>query len=613
MSNYGFTITEIFATGPGIVPAFVELKPGLNVISGASDTGKTYLFQALNYLLGGSRPPKAVPEAAPYTTLGLSLKDRAGNEYTLERPAKGGGANLYTGSGANINRENVKCLLAQSTVGRDDTISAFYLKLTGLYGKKVRKNARGETRELSFRDLAHLNTIDEVKIYTEESPILSGQYTQKTVEQSVIKLLLTGDDDSDLTALPSRPIQRAGREASLNLVSELIGQCEAELRQISNDHITLILSENHVRSRLEQITQEVKLRRDTLSEAQQKREEAHRRVISTESRKMLLSEVISRFDLLKVRYQSDIERHSAVAEAGDIFELLPLRECPFCHADAQHQRHEDHQEVQNLGAASRKEAKKLRVLLNDLESTTIGVRDDLTSLTLEGSLAHNALNELDAHVEETLKPLVQSSQDEWIELTNQLTKIERAHWLSDHIKALSDRREKIGEVTPVSQLSLPPGVDDALQVLCAEIEHTLKSWRFPFSGRVVFDPAAQDFAVTFRLRNTFGKGIRALIYSAFCISLLRFCNEHSLPHPGFVAIDSPLVAYREPDTSEEENIGTEVKMLFFENLSSDEPDEQVIIFENEDPPAPAALNINHVHFSGTPGAGRHGFFPIATS
>jgi hypothetical protein len=54
----------------------------------------------------------------------------------------------------------------------------------------------GRKRPLSFRDLVRYCLVDETAIQSETSTAESGQVISPTVEQSVFKLLLTGQDDS---------------------------------------------------------------------------------------------------------------------------------------------------------------------------------------------------------------------------------------------------------------------------------------------------------------------------------------------------------------------------------------------------------------------------------
>ena len=45
----------------------VRFNRGLNVVVGASNTGKTYIAQCVDFMLGGSRSPKEIPEVVLMT------------------------------------------------------------------------------------------------------------------------------------------------------------------------------------------------------------------------------------------------------------------------------------------------------------------------------------------------------------------------------------------------------------------------------------------------------------------------------------------------------------------------------------------------------------------
>ena len=47
---------------PHKAPASLEFQSGLNVICGASDTGKSFIVEAIDFLLGAKDPPRHIPE-----------------------------------------------------------------------------------------------------------------------------------------------------------------------------------------------------------------------------------------------------------------------------------------------------------------------------------------------------------------------------------------------------------------------------------------------------------------------------------------------------------------------------------------------------------------------
>src|ERR1700722_13565519 len=88
-------LTHLTMVGSDVEKATVEFSPGLTLIYGASDTGKSYIAQAVDFMLGGKKLKQNVPEAEGYThvLLGMVLPD--GRQLTLTRSVGGGRYNAY--------------------------------------------------------------------------------------------------------------------------------------------------------------------------------------------------------------------------------------------------------------------------------------------------------------------------------------------------------------------------------------------------------------------------------------------------------------------------------------------------------------------------------------
>ena len=92
----GFIIKRLILKGESLQPAEIQLEPGVNIITGPTNTGKSYIFECINYMLGSSQKARDIKEARSYTNIFLELKinDRE-VYYTLESDFKGGDFKLY--------------------------------------------------------------------------------------------------------------------------------------------------------------------------------------------------------------------------------------------------------------------------------------------------------------------------------------------------------------------------------------------------------------------------------------------------------------------------------------------------------------------------------------
>ena len=138
----------------------------------------------------------------------------------------------------------------------------------------------------------------------------------------------------------------------------------------------------------------------------------------------------------------------------------------------------------------------------------------------------------------------------------------------------------------------------------------LQEWHFPNANRVFFDESKRDVQIAGKDRGSTGKGLRAITHAAVKIGLMEFCRERNLPHPGFVVLASPLLAYLKPEGDEDDLRGTDLKEMFYRYLLGLRKDNQVIIIENEHPPGFVSGEGNVIVFTKNPHQGRYGFFPL---
>ncbi len=226
----GFLLRYIGYFGPEKLPAALSLKPGLNVICGASETGKSFIVESIDFMLGQENPVRDIPERDGYDRIRLALESAGWPPLTLDRSVEGGDFRAYEellseGSA----KSEARTLRWKHSAARQDTVSYALLVRTGLISKMLRKNAAGDTRSLSFRDLARLCVVTESEIQGRGSPLLSGQYTTATAEYAAFKLLITGTDDSALVSVREVSGRREQDTGKIELLNEMIDDLLANL------------------------------------------------------------------------------------------------------------------------------------------------------------------------------------------------------------------------------------------------------------------------------------------------------------------------------------------------------------------------------------------------
>jgi hypothetical protein len=202
MNPLGIRIRHLAFLGPNREAASVAFGPGLNVVYGASDTGKSFIVEAIDFMLGGKPPLRDIPERIGYDRILLGIETSDGQTFTVMRSADGGRFRLYPGLYLEMPGDEVEGTeLADAHSDRSTSnLSTFLLEKCGLSGKRVRKNKRGETNSLSFRNIARLLIVTETEITGQRSPLSDGNPTADTPNFATFKLMLTGVDDSALVS-----------------------------------------------------------------------------------------------------------------------------------------------------------------------------------------------------------------------------------------------------------------------------------------------------------------------------------------------------------------------------------------------------------------------------
>jgi hypothetical protein len=223
MTTLGLRLRHLTFVGLGKRPATIPFGPGMNVIFGDSEMGKSFIGEAIDFMLGGKGPLSDIPERVGYDRVLLGLETLDGQKVTLVRSAEGGAFRAFEGLHVDTIPETGAVELAdQHNERREDNLSTFLLSKIGLAHRRVRRNKRGDTQNLTLRSLARLLIVNEEEIIQKRSPLSDGNYAADPANTAIFKLLLTGADDSALVSAASRSPEEQSRGAQLDLLEQLI-------------------------------------------------------------------------------------------------------------------------------------------------------------------------------------------------------------------------------------------------------------------------------------------------------------------------------------------------------------------------------------------------------
>lgn len=613
----GFQIRALSFHGDGKEPAVLTFGSGLNVIHGASNTGKSFVVETIDFMLGGKGPLTDIPERVGYDRVLLCIENvTTKNTFTLQRSHEGGAFLMYEGHYAESLPDGDGVVLSDTHSDKNlENLSAWVLEKLGMAGARIRKNKNNETVNLSFRHLARLAIINEEEIIQKRSPLADGNYTADTANFSAFKYLLTGTDDSALVSLRSSTPEETSRDAQIDLLDDLIKKYQRQVRDVAGKPADLEEQDEKLSNALEVKARQLSLAEGTFKELSAKRRTFYKRIEDVDNRLTEISTLLERFELLEVHYKSDLERLRGIEEAGSLFSALAQSSCPICGSAPTDQHVEEGCEgdVERVVIAAAAEIAKIENRKSELASTITTLQKEEATLQRRLPGVRVQLQKVSDEIHEIVSPDLKRQRASYAELSDKRVNVKEAISLYEAMADFETRKEKlVAEDTRVSSTSnigtdLPTSVVDDF---AATVEQTLTEWHFPNSDRVYFDMKIKDLVIGGKNRTSFGKGLRAITQAAFSISLLRYCKKHDGKHPGFVTLDSPLLSYKAPDDLEDDLSSSGLKERFYHDLQTSDDDRQYIIIENVPPTPDVASSSQTIEFTGSSSVGRFGLFPI---
>ncbi|MGJ8526015.1 hypothetical protein LMG33818_001763 [Halomonadaceae bacterium LMG 33818] len=614
----GIRLRHLIFTSPGIEPAELRFGKGLNILYGASNTGKSFASKAILFMLGASKHLPGIDEIASYESvwLGLSLSDN--RDVTLYRAANGGQFKLYEGLHKKHVAKKGEILREKHDSKRTDTISHLLLDAMGVSGKSIVRDGNCKKSTLSIHLLSPYIVVSEQDIIAEKSPVFtSGSSSERIFEQNLFKLLLTGIDDAAAVTVPKPSERKVAKAAKIELVDELIAQIDAELGENPPDEKEteeqlgrLDRRANDLASRLE----DTQAKLDALTGSRRKTMGRHRELLERAGE---LEITIERFSKLQAVYNSDLQRLQSIEEGGFVLIAMTDMDCPVCGAPSDaHKHNHAAEEIAMAHKAAAAEARKIEREQRELTQTIVSLKAEAKGLRRTIDLEKNEIDRLDREIEEA-RPHEISLRESYEVYASKRSDIINILDLYKRRFNLSTRRSEIdAEPTRRSKGDIPSVGPDSTTIFRfgETVKFVLSEWHFPDADKVQFDVEAMDITIAGKLRSANGKGVRAILHAAFNVAIVVFCIENNLPYPGFLILDTPLLTYREPMTSRYGELSDDEKLLkqtgvaehFYKHLDSLKDKVQFIVIENSDPPT-AIRDIAHIEtFTRLDSNGRYG-------
>lgn len=608
MSKAGFYLKRLLLKGENKLDAEITFTKGLNVISGSSDSGKSYIYECIDYMLGGSTSPKDIDEAKGYNDLFLEIHTYTGKIMTFFRQLNNSKVYYSLKSISDSDTSDFKETQQKHNKDNVNNISTILLSASGIKYKDIVKNKSNETESFTYRTLSRLNMLSEEKIITKESPINdNGNYT-KTKYESALRAMLTGRDDSKYSENRKNSISVTRINGQLDLIEEL--------KKAENEK--LLLMNQDVGDEIQEIIEELESisenRKQQLYEQEvefQKINDEKVRLSNTLVKDRRLKE---RFELLKKNYKSDVKRLDFIDESHFYIKQMADVKCPVCDSDWEVSK-QSQESIDLMEKAVLAERTKIELQIDDLDQTMNDIDQRIDTICMEMRVLDEKLGVIQINISNTLKPIIEQTNDKIMSLVEKQVEEKEYVDVENRIRDLdelyTETKNGLNKVT-VENESIDYVSDSILSDFASAINDILVGIKFYSEGEVEFSKEKLDLVVNNKKKETYGKGSRAIINSAYLLGILKYTNGNNLKHPNFVLLDSPLTTYKEKDEVVEDPLEVldSVKSNFYEYLNGHFESSQVIILDNIEPPKSLKKKINYIHFTSNPSKPRTGFIPV---
>ena len=613
-------LKKLVLTGNGKRNAVINFHEGLNVIAGASDTGKSFAFECINFILGSSEVPSCPPEAKGYQTVYMEIKDSCQQEiFTLKRDLS-----------KDDNKSIFICYSEYKDIGQStfEKLSAIHKAKKSLskklldmcdcpYETVIGNKTKGTSQSFTFRSFIPMIMMGELRVTEKHSAIYRMNPKGSnfaTAELTSFQTVISGNDYEKIDKKDNPEIVKAKLRGQIEELSHMIDELRIENANLEakneiKDGSYLTKKIKEINEFIDSKNEEVKKYEIEFEQLQMESDDIKRKIYR-------LNDNIDKFHLLKKNYLSDLERLEFIFDAHDLTQQLVDVECPICHS---HMQVEEAESSNDYFIALSSERTKIEIQLSELDDTISDMQSEveeeeqiLKDIEIKSESISQELNTI-------LLPVISEKFAEvqaLLEIQEQVNLILRNNEkVKKYNDRISDLTNKMDNTKTDKGNKIEPVAESYLSGLCNEIYVLLRECNFiEKEAEVKFNNTTHDLEIDNKAKASFGKGARAIINSAFLLGIMNYCLNRDLCHPGVVVLDSPLTTYKEKDKKNGENdesVGEGTKEKFYTMLADDKSSKskQIIVFDNEEPSEEVKGRINYLHFSGEASIGRKGFIP----
>ena len=291
--------------------------------------------------------------------------------------------------------------------------------------------------------------------------------------------------------------------------------------------------------------------------------------------------------------------------------------CPICSSEIREDALSHIAEIANFRESVQAEMSKIQKKLVDLKESIVVLHSENTSLNTRADEASESLNKIDERLNNNISPQLKEISEQMKSYSESLEKYNRLDFLNEQSNELFHEQSILND-----QLSKKLEADKSdllnytqLAIISKYVENRLSAWNYEQDVHVNFDSSHRvfDIVISGKSRKSYGKGKRAISYSACILGMLDYCYLNNMPFSNLIMLDSPLTTFQDAiGEDQDEEVTDLIVNSFFKDIASTPDDCQVIIFDNKTPTSEIGIEFKITSFTGNKDVGRSGFFGAST-
>lgn len=547
----------------------IDFGSNLTIISGPSNTGKSYIYKSIKFLFGSDKP---FNKNIGYNTFELLIDTGKGTVKLIRKidsnkiKVESSNDEIASGDYFSTRKESDLAL----------SINDVLLKAIGMTNDiQIPKNKDGIMISLTWNLLMQLFMYDEDNMDRESSILLGKSYATATSVIATIDYLISQRNFNEFSKENTEREQKKIAFALTNFIEKKQSEFETESKKLKLLFPDTEITEQTINDLNSELVTKFNLISDQLDKNITLVQDKSIKLSSLKDNELQLTIEIKQFQELASQYQSDIARLSLIYESNKLMDNKPRKtHCEFCNSEIVIQPNT------NLKKATEAELKTTSINLKGLQNTIETLEKRVKDIRDEIIKLENEKQEIEDKINSDLKP----QQSEISQKLNLLTdaslylqyKVINETFAKDKDEIIKNSSGQKPRFKPKELLPTEFYVEVANNFL-----NIAKASNYQPSNTAALNKQVFDITFNSEEKKENGKGYRALFNSFLVFAFKEYLYKHAKINPHFYFLDSPLkgLSLREKDKANDEN---NVRLGLFSYLAKYNDDDQIIIIENTD-------------------------------